>query len=439
MRPRLLGVLLCYNDGDFLADAIEHLLDNDHDLIVWNHGSTDETASVLDRLRGDLREVTHIGRDVDFYDLYPLMSKHLLARYVHDYDWISWPDQDEILEGPDRTRSYAAFLEDAVSSSSNWIEFNDFVFWFTDGDDPAIASPCERIRHYSLARHGAPKVRSWRASATNIRWFNHNKAEGTRYPATFNLRHYPMRSAAQTERRLAVDRAGIQHGPVNYHYENMRANPGALQLAADALHYDDGRTELDATTKFDWKHIYGTSPNLPRDVADSFFLTTRRWEIAATVKKHLAKLASAGAAPLAGERLNRWLIALDGKVSGAMIVAVKRNDVKIVTEDLSREWTEHPECVDAVATPSTIRSLRATLDHIPLLVSVDANERSVRVGVERGSNTSAGPLPFIALVPCYGDEEMPRLHALDTGSAHFDRLRGTYYYIVCEPQDAGLT
>ena len=104
-RNRFLGVLLCYNDGDILSDVIDHLLENAHDVIVWNHGSTDETASILQRRRRDLIEVTDISREVDFYDMYPLMSKHLLSRYVKRYDWISWPDQDEILEAPTRATS----------------------------------------------------------------------------------------------------------------------------------------------------------------------------------------------------------------------------------------------------------------------------------------------------------------------------------------------
>ena len=43
-RFKLLGVLLCYNDADILEDAILHLLEHNHDLVVWDHGSDDGTA-----------------------------------------------------------------------------------------------------------------------------------------------------------------------------------------------------------------------------------------------------------------------------------------------------------------------------------------------------------------------------------------------------------
>jgi hypothetical protein len=126
-RPRLLGVLLCYNDGDILEDTIMSLLDNNHDVVVWNHGSTDNTKAVLEGFRRELREITDIGRHVEFYDIYPLMSKHLMHNYVDQYDWISWPDQDEILEGPDRGKPYHYCLAEAVESPHNWIQFKDFI------------------------------------------------------------------------------------------------------------------------------------------------------------------------------------------------------------------------------------------------------------------------------------------------------------------------
>ena len=43
-KPKALGVLLCYNDADILPEAIESLLNNNHELLVWDHGSDDGTG-----------------------------------------------------------------------------------------------------------------------------------------------------------------------------------------------------------------------------------------------------------------------------------------------------------------------------------------------------------------------------------------------------------
>ncbi len=254
---RLLGVLLCYNDGDLVVDAIRYLREQGHDLIVWDHGSTDETPEVLRSLSGELLELQSVPRSVDFYGLYPAMSEHLMREYAQRYDWISWPDQDEFLEGPDRGRTYKDWLEEVAQSPFDWIQFNNYNFWWTKADNQSSERAVERVRHYSLFSDCGPRIRSWRASATNIRQFNHNPPLGERYPRLFNLRHYPMRSEAQMARRLEVDRAGLRRGGSNYHYDNMSSWPERLIISPERLHLDDCIRELDPSPIFDWRTIYG--------------------------------------------------------------------------------------------------------------------------------------------------------------------------------------
>lgn len=255
-KLRMLGVLLCYNDGDLVLDAVRYLREMGHHVIAWDHGSTDETPQVLQALRSELVEHQTVPRSVDFYELYPRMSEHLLRDYVHSYDWISWPDQDEFLEGPDRTCSYAQWVEEVAASPYDWVQFNNYNFWWTTDDDPNVASAPERVRHYCLFPGCAPRIRAWRAPATNIRQFNHNPPLGERYPELFNLRHYPMRSKDQMRRRIEVDRAGLRRGEANIHYDNMASWPERLVVPAERLHYDDGEHELNPEVTLDWRTIY---------------------------------------------------------------------------------------------------------------------------------------------------------------------------------------
>lgn len=258
--PRCLGVLLCYNDGDLLEESISYLLDQNHDLVAWDHGSTDETSSILKRFRRDCLEIRRLPREFDFYELYPAMSRHLIETYIRNYEWISWPDQDEFLEGPARDRSYYEYIIEAHESGVDWIEFRNFNYWCTDEDDPTIPDTTRRVRHYSLRPDCPPRIRSWRARVTNIRRFNHNPLDGTASPRPFNLRHYPMRSASQMRARVLRDRAGLRRGNLNFHYENMGRRLETLEIPAAALHRDDGVSDLDPNPIFDWREIYGRSP-----------------------------------------------------------------------------------------------------------------------------------------------------------------------------------
>jgi glycosyltransferase involved in cell wall biosynthesis len=256
-KPKALGVLLCYNDADILPEAIESLLHNNHELIVWDHGSDDGTDVVLDRYASHFVERKFIPREFDFYKLYGEMSKNLRRHYRRRYDWISWPDQDEILEGPTRQKSYYDYLSEVVDSPFNWVRFRNFNFWFTEQDDPAIPAPTQRIRRYSLFPDCSPRIRAWRASVTNIRQFNHNPLAGEPDPRPFNLRHYPMRTHAHMVRRLNKDRAGLSRQGNNWHYENMKTHLDKLLIPASSLHYDDGQSELDPDPIFNWRAIYG--------------------------------------------------------------------------------------------------------------------------------------------------------------------------------------
>jgi glycosyltransferase involved in cell wall biosynthesis len=257
---RCLGILLCYNDGDLLEESITYLLDQNHDLIAWDHGSTDETPAVLKRFRPHLRELRHVPREFDFYELYPAMSRHLIENYVEDYDWISWPDQDEFLEGPARDRPYLDYVAEAHDAGIDWIEFRNFNYWWTEEDDPSVPETTRRVRRYSLRTDCPPRIRSWRARVTNIREFNHNPLDGKPSPHLFNLRHYPMRSPSQTEARVLRDRAGLRRGEKNFHYDNMARRLESLRIPASTLHFDDGVSELDPDPIFDWREIYGQAP-----------------------------------------------------------------------------------------------------------------------------------------------------------------------------------
>jgi glycosyltransferase involved in cell wall biosynthesis len=259
--PRCLGIGLFYNDDDMVRDALEHLLENNHDLIIWDHGSTDRTAAILDEYNEHFVERLFLPREFDFYRLFETVSRHILDKYAGQYDWISFPESDEILEGPDRSKSYYEHAREVLDSPYDWVQFNNIVYWFTEEDDDAIASPVERIRRYCIWKDCPPRVYAWRASAMNIRAFNHNPAEGEKYPTHFNTCHYQMRSEQQMRKRIR-DRMGLRRGSANFHFDYMSRNASGLFLRPELLHYDDRVTDLDLTEVFKWREVYGTHQKL---------------------------------------------------------------------------------------------------------------------------------------------------------------------------------
>jgi len=84
-----------------------------------------------------------------------------------------------------------------------------------------------------------------------------------------------MRTEEQMIRRINKDRAGLQRGNSNFHYNNMAkgldnkgTNPdnnmaaglARLMIPPGLLHFDNGISDLDPTGKYNWRDIYGYGP-----------------------------------------------------------------------------------------------------------------------------------------------------------------------------------
>lgn len=265
-KPRCLAIALFYNDDDIVADHLEHMLNNNHDVVVWDHGSNDRTPDVLDKFRGAIRGLYFMPRSFDFYKIFAHVSRYVMEHYAKDYDWISFPESDEFLEGPDRTKSYYDHVCDVVDSPYDWLEFRNQVFWYTSADDASIVSPRARIKHYSLWPDCPPRVYAWRARAMNERVFNHNPALGVKHPTLFTTCHYQFRSEAQAQKRIE-GRMGLRRGVSNYHFDYMALNRELLRIDPSRLHYDDGG-ELSLTPSINWPDVYGSYRGLMEKIGE---------------------------------------------------------------------------------------------------------------------------------------------------------------------------
>ena len=230
---RFLGMLLCYNDADVLGPVIDHLVRNRHDVVVWNHGSEDDTESVARaRLGRGVIEYQDVDRaEVPFRDLYGVASRYLTSAYGGRYDWLSWPDQDEILEGPELARPYHEQVTELLAAGFDWVEFENFVFWFTDEDDPASPTPSRasagttsRPPPRRACAPGGSRSRTSAGSATRTR------SRAASRPPTGRCGTTRCAALEQARRRAHHDRnqEGFQFGDKNWHYERFREDERAL-------------------------------------------------------------------------------------------------------------------------------------------------------------------------------------------------------------------
>ena len=221
-----LAVILFHNDEEIVEEQINHMLFNKHDIIIFNHNSTDNTEELIKKKaneHSEIKKIYNISKDIPFINngVFTYISKILIHDYSQKYDWITFVESDEFLEGPNRDKNYYEYLLDVSKTSSTYIQFNNILFWFTNKDDPSIKSVRERIKHYAYMRYCGPRIYAWKAKYTNIRYYNHNKPTmDKKYPIHFNTCHYPFTSMKQMEKKLN-SRVKLANNMENAHYKKL--------------------------------------------------------------------------------------------------------------------------------------------------------------------------------------------------------------------------
>ena len=173
-----------------------------------------------------------------------------------DFDWISFPESDEFLEGPDRTMTY---YEHAAKTEYNTIVFGNFMFCCTPEDDYSIKSPVERIKYYTLIDKVYDRVYAWRGrdgGFTNLtRYCGHTMGkESTNNLSRWVSCHYHIRNPTEYIERCKT-RLKVWHRR-DSHYKiiiDKNNKDGSLPVVQrDQLHLDDG-SEIKLDIKFDWR------------------------------------------------------------------------------------------------------------------------------------------------------------------------------------------
>lgn len=254
-----LAVILFHNDEEIVNEQIEHMINNKHDIIIFNHNSNDKTKELIEAANDNHKEIIKIyelGSNISFVsgEVFKVISDILMANYKDKYDWITFIESDEFLEGPKRDKSYYEYLVDVSKTESTYIQFNNMLYWFTDSDDVSIKRVRDRLKYYSWFYNCGPRIYAWKAKYTNNRLWNHNVPSlAKKYPIHFNTCHYPFTSKYKYIQKLKT-RKLASIGEINYHYKKLydeREEILKLKME-DHLHYDDG-SNLKETEKYDWK------------------------------------------------------------------------------------------------------------------------------------------------------------------------------------------
>jgi hypothetical protein len=219
---------MAYNEQDCIATAARLLLGCSDAVHVFDHGSTDQTASICRQLgvtvhSVDRKRVPISRRGIKVPDLFHHIAGFVRSKMAH-FDWVVWIAADEILRQPDGRLVTRGALERAAAAGFDVIRplIRHFWMWGAEAAGPFY----RRMRYFTTDPKGhAP--RAWRIRLTpakiadGLHMYDRKTCSARRgrkmqafgrkpWPARTSvsnnewlLDHYPLRSPSQARRKLS--------------------------------------------------------------------------------------------------------------------------------------------------------------------------------------------------------------------------------------------
>jgi hypothetical protein len=218
-RTHLVAILAAFNEADIIGAAVEHLVRQGAHLYLLDDGSTDGTVEAVraaagDRLIGcESLAAPGSGGPSATYQWSRILERKAALASLIDADWFIHQDADEFRESPwpHLTLAEAASLVGRLGW--NAIDFEVFNFppadAFMPGDDPAAI-----FTHFHPAEtFDRIQIRCWRktgAAVDLVSTGGHEARFPDRrvFPIRFPMRHYPLRTVEQGERKIFRERKG---------------------------------------------------------------------------------------------------------------------------------------------------------------------------------------------------------------------------------------
>jgi hypothetical protein len=212
----VVAILAAYNESDIVEQVVRDLIDQDIRVYFLDDGSTDDTASIVERYLN--RGVLAVERSNGGSTPQPRFEWERILRrksqLAHELDatWFIHHDADEFRESPWSHLSLNDAIRRVDELGFNAIDFASLDFWpvrddFQKGDDVRQAMPFYSFR----APYDRLQVRCWKKTDAMVDLASSGGHEarfpGRRvFPVRFILRHYPIRSQAHGERKVLQER-----------------------------------------------------------------------------------------------------------------------------------------------------------------------------------------------------------------------------------------
>jgi len=233
-RPaRVAAVIHAFNERDIIGEVIDHLLSQGVEVHVFDNWSTDGTFEYVCE-RGDVFAERFPDAPTTQYCWHDQLAHTAVYGATLDAEWIIHHDADEIRYSPWRGVRLADAIGRVAELGYNAIDFTVLDFRYLE-DAPGSTPPYQaNLNLFEFGRRPGhfQQVKCWKNMGMSVDLASSGGHDATFedrriFPLKFLLKHYPLRSAEQANRKVFRDRLPrfeTEHAARGWHghYEGYR-------------------------------------------------------------------------------------------------------------------------------------------------------------------------------------------------------------------------
>jgi hypothetical protein len=214
---RVLAIVNVYNEADIVGDTVAHLRRQGVDVLAVDNWSTDDSYARIAAIAARdprVRVVRFPAEPSDRYEWKRLLENVEAEAAASGFDWIIHNDADELRYPPWPGLTLAEAFARVDALGYNAVDFTVADFRFLAGDVPEPAAVEERLRWFEFGRRPGHfvQIKAWRqvpgerhALAPSGGHAIDRPARRV-FPLKFLVKHYPLRSEEQAQRKIHHDR-----------------------------------------------------------------------------------------------------------------------------------------------------------------------------------------------------------------------------------------
>jgi glycosyltransferase involved in cell wall biosynthesis len=260
---RVLAITTVFNEVDILESLVDSLRQDGVEVHLVDNWSTDGTYELATRLAqaGALTLERFPSVAPSTFNHGDLLRKVEAIAGTVSADWVIHHDADERRRAPWSGTSLRDALHAVQRSGFNAIDHTVLTFRPIDDSWAPGADPERHLRHFELEARPdlLLQIKAWRMGpAIDLATSGGHEVrfDGRRvFPYRFLLKHYPLRSQEQAERKVYRERQA-RWNPTerakgwHHHYDHVRAGQAFIWRREDLWEFVEGRTEREFLVPF---------------------------------------------------------------------------------------------------------------------------------------------------------------------------------------------